>query len=60
MHAQCVEVNTMTELLERYRALMESSPDAVSLIDPQGEIWYASASAGVVLGYEPEELVGRN
>jgi chemotaxis family two-component system sensor kinase Cph1 len=39
---------------------MESSPDAVSLIDPQGEIWYASASAGVVLGYEPEELVGRN
>ena len=39
---------------------MESSPDAVSLIDPQGEILYASASAGVVLGYEPEELVGRN
>jgi PAS domain S-box-containing protein len=40
--------------------LVDNSPDAVSLIDRQGEILYGSASATKLFGYQPEEFVGRN
>jgi PAS domain S-box-containing protein len=43
-----------------FRSLIEHSPDAISVIDPQGEILYGSASTTKVFGYRPEELVGRN
>lgn len=43
-----------------FRCLIENSPDAISLLDPQGEILYGTASTTKVLGYQPEELVGRN
>src|ERR1700684_717005 len=35
-------------------------PDAISLIDSDGEILYGSPSTVKILGYEPRELVGRN
>jgi PAS domain S-box-containing protein len=40
--------------------LIDNSPDAVSLIDRQGEILYGSASTTKLFGYQPEEFVGRN
>ena len=43
-----------------FRTLIENSPDAISLIDPQGEILYGNASTTTVFGYQPEELVGQN
>src|ERR1700679_3294873 len=43
-----------------FRSLIEHSPDAISVIDPQGEILYGSASTNKDFGYRPEELVGRN
>jgi len=43
-----------------FRSLIEYSPDAISVIDAQGDILYGSASTTKILGYEPEELVGRN
>ena len=50
----------MAASFEGFRSLIEHSPDAISLIDPQGEVLYASPSTADVLGYQPEELVGRN
>ena len=44
----------------RFRALVESSYDALALIDADGKIVYASASTTRLLGYVPEELLGRN
>jgi PAS domain S-box-containing protein len=44
----------------RFRALIEHSADAVSLLDAGGTILYASPSTERVLGYAPEEFVGRN
>ena len=41
-----------------FRSLVESSPDAISLIDPEGEILYGSASTSKIFGYQPEELLG--
>ena len=43
-----------------FRSLVESSPDPICLIDPDGEILYGSASTSKVFGYQPEELLGRN
>lgn len=43
----------------RFRALIENSSDAISLISVEGTILYESPSVSRVLGYSPEELVGR-
>jgi PAS domain S-box-containing protein len=40
--------------------LIDNSPDAVSLIDREGEILYGSPSTTKLFGYQPEEFVGRN
>jgi PAS domain S-box-containing protein len=50
----------MTASFQGFRSLIEHSPDAISVIDAQGEILYGSASTARIFGYEPEELVGRN
>jgi PAS domain S-box-containing protein len=41
-------------------ATTENATDAISLLNAEGQIVYASASTSEVLGYQPEELVGRN
>ena len=46
--------------LDGFRALIENSSDAIFLVNAKTEIMYASPSTAKVLGYEPEELVGRN
>ena len=45
---------------ERFHALIENSSDAIALIDAQAIILYASKSTTRLLGYMPEECVGRN
>ncbi len=45
---------------ERFQALEQNSWDAVHLLSTEGIILYESPSVVRVLGYEPEELVGRN
>ncbi len=43
----------------RFRALIENSADAIGLVTTQGVFLYASPSTQRMLGYLPEELVGR-
>lgn len=50
----------MATSFQGFKTLIENSPDAISLVDAQGEILYGSASTTKVFGYQPEELVGRN
>src|ERR1035437_4210018 len=50
----------MAASFEGFRSLIEHSPDAICVIDPQGEILYGSKSTTKMFGYQPEELVGRN
>lgn len=45
---------------ERYRLVVENAWDLISLVSPDGTILYASPSHRTVLGYTPEELVGRS
>ena len=44
----------------RFRAIIEKSFDAVVLLDADGTLLYASPSFPRVLGYTPEEWVGRD
>jgi PAS domain S-box-containing protein len=50
----------MAAVFNGFRSLVENSPDAISVIDPHGEILYGSGSTNRILGYQPEELLGRN
>jgi len=43
----------------RFRALVEHGSDLVSVVDADGIRRYASPSYATVLGYEPDNLVGR-
>ena len=44
----------------RFRALIENSTDAITLIDRRGNILYASPAIANIEGYQPEEMVGHN
>lgn len=44
---------------ERFRLLAENSRDVIRIYDPDGTIRYASPSSRAVLGYDPDELIGR-
>ena len=51
------------ELLRReryFRALTENSQDVLTILDRDGVLRYTSPSLKRVLGYEPQELAGRN
>jgi two-component system NtrC family sensor kinase len=45
---------------EKYRLLAENSTDMISRHDPLGVYLYVSPSCRRLLGYEPDELVGRS
>ena len=58
------ERNQMQEQLraseKRFRALIEKSSDAIVLVDTNGVLLYVSPSTTRLLGYTPDELVGRS
>ncbi|HEX5220855.1 MAG TPA: PAS domain S-box protein [Verrucomicrobiae bacterium] len=61
MLTQIQEQNqTLQENERRFRALIEQSTDAISVIDAENRILYLSPSVTAVEGYRPEELVGRS
>jgi PAS domain S-box-containing protein len=50
----------MASSFQAFRSLIEHSPDAISVIDSEGQILYGSAATTKIFGYKPEEMVGRN
>ncbi len=50
----------LRESEEHFRSLIESASDIITIVDPDGTIKYESPSVERVLGYMPEELIGRN
>jgi diguanylate cyclase (GGDEF)-like protein/PAS domain S-box-containing protein len=42
-----------------YRALIDNGTDLISVIDAHGKLLYASPSHARILGWAPEELIGR-
>ncbi|MBA7521702.1 hypothetical protein ES705_13813 [subsurface metagenome] len=44
---------------EKFQALIENSSDIIQIIDSEGIIRYISPSVQRILGYKPEELIGK-
>jgi len=44
---------------ERFRQVIEGSPDLLAIFDAAGRVAYASPSAVDLLGYPPDQLLGR-
>ena len=51
---------SVRESAKRFRALIEHAYDAVLLLDSNNSVLYASPSIERILGYSPEEMVGRD
>ncbi|MGB2798993.1 MAG: PAS domain S-box protein, partial [Dehalococcoidia bacterium] len=49
----------LRESEERFRALIENASDAVAIVDANGIMVYESPSVERILGYRPEELIGK-
>ncbi len=45
---------------EYFRALIENAWDAIAIVNASGTMLYESPSSARILGYEPEEIVGKN
>jgi PAS domain S-box-containing protein len=45
---------------ERFRAMIENAHDSIVILDGEGTMRYQSPSVQRVLGYTPEELIGRS
>lgn len=45
---------------ERFRLLLENSSEVISIIGTDGGVRYQSPSIKQVLGYEPEEMIGKS
>ncbi len=45
---------------EHFRALIENSHDVIVVTDKEGNITYESPSIERILGYKPEDLIGKN
>lgn len=54
------QTDALREREERFRSLIEHSSDGIMLIDAAGKVLYASPSTKRILGFTPEELVGRD
>ena len=48
----------MLESELRYRLLLESSPDAVLLMDSDSKIFFSNPAVETVFGYRQEDIVG--
>lgn len=53
-------VQILKESEEYFRALIENSSDAISVLDEKGTVIYQSASFEKIMGYAKEERVGQN
>src|SRR5271166_463898 len=51
---------SVRESARRFRALIEHAYDAVLLLDGNNSLLYASPSTERILGYSPEDMVGRD
>jgi diguanylate cyclase (GGDEF)-like protein/PAS domain S-box-containing protein len=56
--AEIVAEATLRASEARFRSLVQQSSDLIFVLDTHGVIQFASSSAGRVLGYDPDALVG--
>ncbi len=50
----------LRESEQKFRSLIENASDTITILDAHGSIVYESPSLERVLGYRPDDLIGRN
>ncbi|MDQ0874718.1 PAS domain S-box-containing protein [Paenibacillus sp. V4I3] len=50
----------LLKIEELYELILENAQDIITLVNPDGKIEYLSPSVHDLLGYEPEELIGKD
>jgi PAS domain S-box-containing protein len=56
--AQINDISARRESEERFRALFESSPQGMAVVDEDGSLLQTNAALGEILGYDSSELIG--
>jgi len=51
--------DALRESEEKFRALVETTSDFIWEVDTGGKYTYASPQVGMLLGYDPQEMIGR-
>ncbi len=59
MRGVSLDISERRQAQDRFRLVVEASPNAVVLVNAQGHIVLVNASAEKLLGYGPEELIGQ-
>ncbi|HWP46186.1 MAG TPA: PAS domain S-box protein [Candidatus Limnocylindrales bacterium] len=54
------EIEALRRSEEHFRSLIENASDLITVLNAQGIMQYQSPSVERILGYKPEELIGRN
>ncbi len=49
----------MTDSAARYRSLFDTSPDLITIMDDDGLVVAVNDSVRRVLGYDPDDLIGK-
>src|SRR5215211_6187062 len=57
---QAYDVTAYRQIETRFQALVRNSYDVITILDPDGTRRYVSPSIERLLGYAPDELLGRN
>jgi two-component system sensor kinase FixL len=55
----CIDITERKQAEERFRLVVEASPNGIVLVDAQGHILLMNACAGKLFGYEGDELIGQ-
>ncbi len=50
----------MHETEQKYRAMFELSPEAITIVDRKGKLLEVNSKVHELLGYEPKEIIGKN
>ncbi len=53
-------IDELAKSEERFRSLVQNSSDIITILEANGNIRYVSPSVKLILGYQPEDLVGKN
>ncbi len=54
------DITERKKIEERYRDLVEKEKDIIYILDDGGNITFASPAVETILGYRPEEVIGKN
>jgi PAS domain S-box-containing protein len=49
----------LRESEEKYRSIVENSQDIIMLTNPDGQVGYISPACQTVLGYQPDDIIGK-